>query len=73
VDWLNRKFVFTVGLEHGAELGEVPVLSGMDTMANPMPIIFRVTGASGAHTAVIVVECTSQCVVSPGQVVGYLQ
>jgi hypothetical protein len=49
------------------------VLSGMDTMANPMPIIFRVTGASGAHTAVIVVECTSPCVVSPGQVVGYLQ
>lgn len=72
-DWTTQKFVFTVSLQHGAEPGEVPVLSGLDTLANPMPIVVRVSGGDRAHIAVMVVECTSQCVVSPGQIVGYLQ
>ena len=72
-DWVDRKFVFMQSLEHGAELGEVPTLSGLDTLANPVPITVRVQGGAPAHTAVLVVETTSQCVVNEGQIVGYLQ
>ena len=72
-DWVDRKFVFMQSLEHGAELGEVPTLSGLDTLANPVPITVRVQGRAPAHTAVLVVETTSQCIINEGQIVGYLQ
>jgi hypothetical protein len=60
-------------LEHGAELGEVPTLSGLDTLANPVPINVRVQGGAMPHSAIFVVETTSQCVVNEGQIFGYLQ
>jgi hypothetical protein len=72
-DWREWKFVFVQSLEHGAELGEVPTLSGLDTLANPVPITVRVQGGAPAHSAMLVVETTSQCVVNEGQIVGYLQ
>ena len=72
-DWRDWKFVFVQSLEHGAELGEVPTLSGLDTLANPVPITVRVQGGAPAHSAMLVVETTSQCVVNEGQIVGYLQ
>ena len=72
-DWRDWKFVFVQSLEHGAELGEVPTLSGLDTLANPVPITVRVQGGAPAHSAMLVVETTSQCVVNEGQIIGYLQ
>ena len=71
-DWKLNKFTFVVPLEHGADPNEIPVLSGLDTLANLYPITVRVMNGSGAHVAIIAVECTSQCVVSPGQVVSFL-
>lgn len=72
-DWVDRKFVFMQSLEHGSELGEVPTLSGLDTLANSVPITVRVQDGAQPHSAVLVVETTSQCVVNEGQIVGYLQ
>jgi hypothetical protein len=46
-DWVEHKFVFMQSLEHGAERGEIPTLSGLDTLANPVPITVRV---QGGHT-----------------------
>jgi hypothetical protein len=71
-DWKVNKFTLVVPLEHGADPNEIPVLSGLDTLANLYPITVRVMNGSGAHVAIIAVECTSQCVVSPGQVVSFL-
>jgi hypothetical protein len=72
-DWRDNKFVFAQSLEHGAEIGEVPTLSGLDTLANPVPITVRVQGGAPEHSALLVVETTSQCVVNEGQIVGYIQ